>query len=61
MSGVENTIDVIGLDSSYDASDSGMFVKKFYQAGTSEMVICLRNIDNMGTSRKRQGTRLWLY
>lgn len=52
MSGVENTIDVIGLDSSYDASDSGMFVKKFYQAGTSEMVICLKNINNMGTSEK---------
>ena len=52
LSSASSAIDIKGLDSSYDGSDSGVLVKSFYKLGTTEAVIVLDEIDKMGTSVK---------
>ena len=52
LSAASSAIDIKGLDSSYDGSDSGVLIKSFYKLGTTEAVIVLDEIDKMGTSLK---------
>lgn len=52
MGTVASAIDIKGLDASYDSADAGEFIKKFYQTGTSEMVLVLDELDKMGNDTK---------
>lgn len=52
LNAMSTTIDLAGLDNSYDASDVGSIISEFYKAGTSEMVLGLDELDKIVRTTK---------